>query len=166
MILLRQKQLSVGKRHMRSIGQNGFTLVELMVTIAVMGIIAVMAAPSFGNMLNKQNLNRSTSELVAVLSKARSQAAIERRTITVSIGQGVDTDNVFFWSPYGKSNLKVGSNIIFMPNGLVRDPNTNTVIGRDTTFVICENGSESTLSKTIIVSRMGAIQQPITGDCT
>ncbi len=32
---------------------NGFTLIELMVTIAVLAIIAMMAAPSFGAMMNK-----------------------------------------------------------------------------------------------------------------
>lgn len=145
---------------------KGFTLIELMVTIAVLAIVAMMAAPSFGNMINTQNLNRSTSDLMGVLSKARSQAAIERRMVTVSIGQGVDNNNTLFWSPHGKSNLKTGSNIIFMPNGLVRDPSSNTVIGTDTTFVICENGSDSNLSKTIVVSRIGTIQQPVTGDCT
>ncbi len=30
---------------------QGFTLIELMVTIAVMAIIAMMAAPSFGDMV-------------------------------------------------------------------------------------------------------------------
>ena len=37
---------------------QGFTLIELMVTIAVLAIIAMMAAPTFGDMLDKQNLNR------------------------------------------------------------------------------------------------------------
>ena len=54
--------------------QRGFTLVELMITIGVMAIIAVMAVPSFTNMLLKQNLNKSTRDLVIVLEKARSKA--------------------------------------------------------------------------------------------
>ena len=58
---------------------KGFTLIELMVTMAVLAIIAGMAAPSFGNLLLKQNLNRSTQDLVATLSAARSTAVLERR---------------------------------------------------------------------------------------
>lgn len=146
---------------------NGFTLIELMVTIAVLAIIAMMAAPSLGAMINKQNLNKSSSELIATLSKARAKAALERREITVAIGSlAEDNDDLLNWAPSGKSNVKSGANIIFMPNGLVRSPTTNTVIASDTTFVICENGNNSTLSKTIVVSRMGSVQQPIAGDCT
>ncbi len=37
---------------------RGFTLIELMVTIAVLAIIVMMAAPSFGNMLAQQNLKK------------------------------------------------------------------------------------------------------------
>lgn len=52
-----------------------------MVTIAVMAIIATMAAPSFGNMLNRQDLNKSSQELIAILNKARSVAVLERRVV-------------------------------------------------------------------------------------
>ena len=33
---------------------RGFTLIELMVTIAVFAVIAMMAAPSFGNLVSKK----------------------------------------------------------------------------------------------------------------
>ena len=44
--------------------QKGFTLIELMVTIAVMAIIAMMAAPSFNEINSNQNLKKSTNTLV------------------------------------------------------------------------------------------------------
>ena len=145
---------------------KGFTLIELMVTIAIMAIIAMMAAPSFGDMLQRQNLNKSTKELIATLNQARAKAALERREITVVIGGGVDTPNRLHWSPSGKATLKSGNNLIFMPNGLVRDPlNANTVIANNTTFVICDTATNATASKTISISRMGTIQQPVDGAC-
>ncbi len=148
--------------------QKGFTLIELMVTIAVLAIIAMMAAPSFGTMLNKQNLNKSSSELIATLSKARAKAALERRQITVQVGSLVaDTANTLNWAPSGKANLKSGANLTFMPNGLVRDPiNTNNVIASDTVFVICDLATNAKASKTISISKMGTIQQPVDGACT
>ena len=43
--------------------EQGFTLIELMVTIAVMAIIAMMAAPSFGDMRDNQKLKLSVMEI-------------------------------------------------------------------------------------------------------
>ncbi|QIC72503.1 prepilin-type N-terminal cleavage/methylation domain-containing protein [Acinetobacter indicus] len=43
--------------------QNGFTLIELMVTIAILGIIATMAAPSFTDMLQKRKLESEVALL-------------------------------------------------------------------------------------------------------
>lgn len=147
--------------------QKGFTLIELMVTIAVLVIIAMMAAPSFGTMLNKQNLNKSSSELIATLSKARAKAALERREVTVAINQaGVDGENTLHWNPSGNSDLISGDDLIFMPNGLVRDPSTTTVIVTDTNFEICDSRTDPKASKTISISRMGTIQQAVDGDCT
>ncbi|WP_436913296.1 pilus assembly FimT family protein [Acinetobacter schindleri] len=145
---------------------KGFTLIELMVTIAVLAIIAMMAAPSVGTILNKQNLKKSSTDLMNTLAKARAKAALERREITVVIGEGADTPNRLHWSPSGKAILKSGNNLIFMPNGLVRDPlNANTVIANNTTFVICDTATNATASKTISISRMGTIQQPVDGAC-
>ncbi len=44
------------------IPQEGFTLVELMVTIAVMAIIALMAAPSMSNLLESKRLDANQRE--------------------------------------------------------------------------------------------------------
>lgn len=149
--------------------QRGFTLIELMITIAVIAVIATLAAPSFGTMLNKQNLNKSTHELVGILNKARSKAAIERREVTVNIGSiAVDTDSALNWAPSGHSVLNSGNTtIIFMPNGLVKDPTSTpaTVIASDTSFVICDHETDSQASKTVSISRMGTVQRVIDGDC-
>lgn len=142
---------------------KGFTLIELMMTIAVLAIIATLAAPSFGNMLLKQNLNKSAHELTLVLTQARAKAALDRREITVQLNTSTvaDTTTQFNWMPNGKSVLKTGSptSIVFLPTGLVKAATT------DTSFVICEQSSGS-LSKTISISRMGTIQHVVEGTCS
>ena len=145
---------------------KGFTLIELMVTIAVMAIIAMMAAPSFGDMLQRQNLNKSTRELVATLNQARAKAALERREITVTLNSVVaNTGNTLNWAPQGKVVLGTRSptTIVFMPNGLVRDQ----AVGTETTFSLCDDVQASAkYSKTVSISRMGTIQQIVDGDCS
>ena len=148
---------------------KGFTLIELMVTIAVMAIIAMMAAPSFGDMLQRQNLNKSTRELVATLNQARAKAALERRNITVELlSADVDTEDTLNWMPVGKSSLKSGQamEIVFMPTGLVRDPVADQIITTDTSFEICDASSDPKYSKMVTISKMGTIQQIVDGDCT
>ena len=62
---------------------KGFTLIELMVTIAVLAIIAMIAAPSFGNMLIKQNLKATSYNMRDTLKEARSRAMLNRNETVV-----------------------------------------------------------------------------------
>ena len=142
---------------------RGFTLIELLVTIAVLVIIAMLAAPSFKDLMLKQNLKKSSQELAEVLTKARAKAALERRQITVQLNTAevADTETQLNWMPNGKAVLKSGSatTITFLSTGLVKDATS------DTSFVVCEQTSGS-LSKTVSISKMGTIQQIAEGTCS
>ena len=54
--------------------RGGFTLLEAIVTVAMIGIISAIAAPSWLAYLNVQRLNSARSEAVSALSQARTQA--------------------------------------------------------------------------------------------
>lgn len=68
---------ALGKRY-----DKGFTLVELMVTVAVLGIVAAIAAPSFGRMINHNQLVSSSNEMIAAMQVARTEAVSRRATTT------------------------------------------------------------------------------------
>lgn len=53
---------------------NGFTLVELMVTIAVVAILATIAFPGFQSTIRSNRVATAGNELIASLSLARSEA--------------------------------------------------------------------------------------------
>lgn len=59
--------------------QRGFTLIELMIVIVLIGIVAVIAVPNFTQFINKSRTQSFHNELVALLQYTRS-AAVEQRT--------------------------------------------------------------------------------------
>lgn len=63
--------------------QQGFTLIELMVTIAVMAIIALIAAPSFNELLVQQKLKSTAYSMRETLKLARSHALMSRSETVV-----------------------------------------------------------------------------------
>ena len=60
--------------------RRGFTLVELLIVVAVVAIILVVAAPSFRDMILMQRLRSITAQLVTDLQFARNEA-VSRGTL-------------------------------------------------------------------------------------
>lgn len=70
-------------RHVPQIACRGFTLVELVVTIAVGGILVALAVPSFRTFIQNSRLTAQTNSLVTSLDYARSEAI--KRDAAVSV---------------------------------------------------------------------------------
>lgn len=63
----------------------GLTLIELMVTLAVMAIIATMAVPGMNNYMKINRLRGATSQFYADVQFARSESIKRKADISVSI---------------------------------------------------------------------------------
>jgi type IV fimbrial biogenesis protein FimT len=63
---------------------SGFTLMELMITLTVVGVLATIGAPSFLNMIQDNRTTTQTNELVTALNLARSEAIKRGEGITVA----------------------------------------------------------------------------------
>lgn len=74
---------------------RGFTLIELIVTIAVLAIIATLAAPSFSNIIHRQQLNSATESLVNMLEEAHTEAILKHTAISVSLSNNQSTNYVW-----------------------------------------------------------------------
>ncbi len=62
---------------------QGFTLIELMVTLLVLSVVAAIAIPAFGNLIERSRQEALKDEIENVLHNARTQAVLQRRTIEI-----------------------------------------------------------------------------------
>ncbi len=62
---------------------SGFTLTELMVTLVIVGIIAVVGGPSIKTFMQNSELVSSSNELVSALHVARSEAIKLNSRVTI-----------------------------------------------------------------------------------
>lgn len=54
--------------------EGGFTLLEILISLAVVGILAALAAPALGQFASEQRLGTTMSQLTAELNFARAEA--------------------------------------------------------------------------------------------
>ncbi len=71
---------------------RGFTLIELVVTVAVAGILAAIAVPSMTAFINASRLSGATEELTAGLQLARTEAVRRNRPVTLCGGAAGSDD--------------------------------------------------------------------------
>lgn len=98
--------------------QRGFTLVELMVTVAVAAVLLMIAVPSFRNITLSNRLNTAANDLVNAISVARMEA-VKRNASTQfcsnsaaantsdTLGGACGTESGAVWAMSGGTSSRV-----------------------------------------------------------
>ncbi len=62
---------------------QGFTLIELMITLALLAIVANIAVPALDDLITRNRQQALMEQVASVLNNARAEAILQRRTIEV-----------------------------------------------------------------------------------
>lgn len=143
---------------------KGFTLIELMVTIAILAVIATMAVPSFNSINLNQNLKKSTNTLMQEIKAARTKAILEKRQITLTLSSSAsNTPTTLNWMQNGQVALKTAAN-----NKLEFDGN-GVLVSAFSVIELCKTAgattSNPTSSKKITLTKFGQIEKIEDGSC-
>jgi type II secretion system protein H len=83
------------KRRLAMLNKKGFTIIELLVVLAIVGIIITLAVSSMANTIPHLRLNDSVGELVSRINLARSTAIARNKAYVVSFNKLENTYNIF-----------------------------------------------------------------------
>ena len=140
---------------------SGFTLIELMVTIAVLAIIVGIAAPSISNQLANQRVKSTTATLANALKEAKVESMIRRQEVELSYDNNAgnielkDDDSTFATYQYdAKNTIKATGDVKFNPNKTADEM----------TYTICDSNTAAS-PRQITVSKIGVITGQLGGTC-
>ena len=165
--------------------RNGFTVLELMVSLSLMAILLSLGVPAFQDYSLRQRMNASISELHSDLLFGRSQAVYRNSNVVAcpgnpGVGCSVSTDWSAGWIVFsdlnsdrqrqdneellrhgqGLENIVIHSssgrtNFRFYPNG--------TTPGSNGSFSLCGLGGPEHARK-LVVSNLGRIRRDVAGN--
>nr|WP_317199495.1 GspH/FimT family pseudopilin [uncultured Psychrobacter sp.] len=149
--------------------QSGFTLIELMVTIAVLAIIVSIAAPSVSTQLANQRVNSTAATLENALKEAKAESIIRRQDVTLSYDNTSDPRVItIVGSDAGASNIATysyndNSTIASTPASITFEPSKR--VTATVTYTICDDNTVAT-SRQVLVSPVANITNQTGGDCS
>jgi prepilin-type N-terminal cleavage/methylation domain-containing protein len=80
-------------------GDQGFTLLELIVTVLVLGILSSIAAPSWLAFINNQRVRTVNDRVLQSLRSAQSEAKRTKRDVKITFDTTVDPPKIDFEPP-------------------------------------------------------------------
>jgi len=113
---------------------RGFSIVELLIVMVVVGILAAMAIPRFQSAMTGMQLNSTVDAIAGVVSQTRYASIMNSQIYTLAITAPANT--------YVVTNVSTG-----VANTAVPLPSTAILINNGTaatyTFTMCPNGTVS-----------------------
>lgn len=138
---------------------QGFTLLEMMVVVALIAILATLAAPSMRTMIQRSQVSEQMNQLSAFLQEARGKAVIRRVPYQATIATGVAggssaeiNNSSGSWAP--------DSDKVALTAGSSTTPTTLTfslmgTIGADVCYIITHTNNPA-IGQVLVMDKNGA----------
>jgi type IV fimbrial biogenesis protein FimT len=155
---------------------SGFTLIELMVTIAVLAVIVGIAAPSISTQLANQRVKSTAATLESALREAKAESIIRRQNIAVIYNSASnpktiilqnDSDTLSTYNINDQNTMTVNTintppiaitTVTFQPNKVIAGDD-------DILYSICDSGSTNETPREIRLNKVANITTTNTGSC-
>lgn len=133
---------------------QGFTLIETMIIVVIIGILSAIAGPSFLGMLNRNKVNSALSEIQGALQQAQREAM--RKSISCKIN--LDSNSVTN-DPINSSNCLVTGNRTFNSNIVIATNQTSftfsyrgTITLPDAGTIVLSSKDNPSVKKCLVIS--------------
>lgn len=136
---------------------TGFTLIEILVTTIVVGVIAAIAAPNILGLLNRNRVNDAFGQLEGAIKEAQKQATRNGSACTINMNDSDNGNSVSGGCLLSNRNFDdVSNQIEFYANQptitFSGKGNTTVVLGNQPVFVISmSNGNSTDLQKCVVI---------------
>lgn len=126
----------------------GFTLIELMLVVVIVGLMLAVAIPNVGRQVSSDRANRVASVILGMLDEAGQTAVRRRSPVTVTVSNSTvfirdrATNAVLRQRAFGDNDLRANvtfdpsTGITIFPNGRANAALTVTVTGGSATATV------------------------------
>lgn len=164
---------------MKRTNNLGFTLIELMITLAVAVVVLTLAAPAFRDIVIRNRVAAEINPLVATLNQGRSEAIKRGRSVTLcNSSNGTSCTGswpagwILFEDSDADGTLDPGETAIKVSNGFTSSSDTLTYTAASTyvrfrsngfsqeagSFKLCESGAVAKYARALYISTTGRIR--------
>ena len=169
---------------------NGFTLVEMLVAVLIVGVLLLVAAPGFSNLISNNRMVSEVYALRATLSHARSEALARRAPVVVcpttdglacadsndwstgymtfvdtdnnSVANSADVDEEIIQWEARQSPVAIGFDNV---SKRVRFGGQGIALGFDGTFTFCDSRGAGD-ARALILNPVGSLRAALDNDAT